>query len=339
MKKHGCFSPVVILTLFASCASAAPEWAVNVQAVYPNARYIAQRGEGRTRQEAETAALRSLSYYFESRVTSETADLYKSTEKDGVENTERRTEQNTIVQTQTRLAAVRYAEDPWYNRDAKEWQTVAYIDREEAWTVYEPQAKKAADALIALYDAAEKEGENFSRALRFDLTAAYGSGAEFTALRGFSQILHPQKARTLFAEADALRPTLEEKTYTARQNASVFIDCPGDFEGLLYQAAVSALGAAGFPVERRRGAASCVCAIRVDEGLQQLESGLMYYPSLTGTITGKTGAVFSFTVKPGRQGAINPDVAKRRAYTALAAALGEAFPGELNKKRESLAGN
>jgi hypothetical protein len=76
------------------------------------------------------------------------------------------------------------------------------------------------------------------------LTAAYAAGAEFTALRGFSQILHPQKARTLFGEADALRPTLEEKTYTARQSASVFIDCPRDFEGVLYQAAVSALGEA-----------------------------------------------------------------------------------------------
>jgi hypothetical protein len=34
-------------------------------------------------------------------------------------------------------------------------------------------------------------------------------------------------------------------------------------------------------------------------------------------------------------GAINPDVAKRRAYTALAAALKPSFSEALNKKRTS----
>jgi hypothetical protein len=35
---------------------------------------------------------------------------------------------------------VRYA-DPWRNSAAGQWEAVAYIDREEAWKAYSPQAK------------------------------------------------------------------------------------------------------------------------------------------------------------------------------------------------------
>jgi hypothetical protein len=108
-----------------------------------------------------------------------------------------------------------------------------------------------------------------------------------------------------------------------------------DLDGLVYSAVAVAFGAEGFPVERNRSAVSRVCLINVDEGMQKLESGTFYSPVLTGTVSGSGGAVFSFTAKASRQGAINPDVAKRRAYTALAAALGEAFSGDLNRKRGS----
>jgi hypothetical protein len=103
----------------------------------------------------------------------------------------------------------------------------------------------------------------------------------------------------------------------------------------VYRAALAAFGAEGFPVERNRNAASAVCFIQVDEGAQKLESGTFYTPSLTGTVNGAAGAVFSFTVTAPRQSAVNPELGRRRAYTALAAALGEAFAGELNRKTVS----
>jgi hypothetical protein len=311
----------------------APAWARNVEAAYPRAAYIAQRGEGKTRQDAELAALNAISFYFESEINAEESTRQSWTERDGATSTESRTETSTLVRSQTRLVAVRYAEDAWVNN--RVWQTVAFIDRGEAWTVYEPQAAKVRDGLLAMVAAAEDEQDPFSRALRFSAAAAYGDGADFTAVRGFAQVLHPAQAAALFAEADALRAALPERIDRARRGAAVFIDCPGDLDGLVYNAALAAFGAEGFPVERRRAAASAVCLIRVDEGAQKQEGGTTYYPALTGTVNGSRGAVFSFTAKAPRQGAMNPELAKRRAYTALAAALGEAFSGELNRKEVS----
>jgi hypothetical protein len=333
-----------LAALFAACAgtpqnAAVPAWAGNMEALYPRSAYIAQQGQGSTRQEAELAALNGISFYFESEITSEiTAEesfRQSGTGEESRSSAESRLHTSTLVRSQTRLLAVRYAEDPWVNPATGAWETAAFIDREEAWALYEPEAAKVRDTLLSLSGAAEQEGESFLRALRFNLAAAYGGSPDFNAVRGFAQILHPGRARLMFAETDAIRSALPEKSYSARQGAAVFIDCPNDLDGLVSTAAATALGAWGFPVEQNREAASCVCLIRVDPGAQTMESGTFYTPSLTGTVSGGAGAVFSFTAQAPRQGAINPEVGRRRAYTALAAALGEAFTGELNRKQAS----
>jgi hypothetical protein len=316
-------------------AAEAPPWARSVEAVYPRDEYIAQRGEGGSRQEAELAALAAISYYFESEINAGQSSRRVWTEQNGVTAAESRTETETIVRSQTRLVAVRYAEDPWQNPATGQWETVAYLDRNEAWILYEAQAKTVSDTLLALVKGAENETEAFVRAVRFGMAAVYAAGEEFTAVREFAQVLYPAKAQALFGGADAAVSALPEKIDAARRNARVFIDCSPDMDGLVAAAAAAAWGAEGFPVERDRKAAACVCVIRVDEGEQRLDSGVFYNPALQAAVNGASGALFSFTVKAPRQSGINPDVAKRRAYTALAAAFRETFPGELNKKRET----
>jgi hypothetical protein len=315
--------------------TAAPAWARNVEAVYPRSAYIAQQGQGSTRQEAELAALNGISFYFESEISSEIIAEESFRQSGAGEDSRTRLETSTLVRSQTRLMAVRYAEDPRVNPATGAWETVAFIDREEAWALYEPEAVKVRDTFLALSGATDAEGEAFPQALRFNIAAAYGESPDFNAVRGFAQILHPSRARAMFAEADALRSALPEKSYSARQGAAVFIDCPNDLDGLIATATAAALGAWGFPIEQNREAASCVCLVRVDPGAQTMESGTLYNPSLTGTVSGNAGAVFSFTAQAPRQSAINPEVGRRRAYTALAATIGEAFAVELNRKQAS----
>ncbi|MDR1143113.1 MAG: hypothetical protein LBK77_02705, partial [Spirochaetaceae bacterium] len=254
-----------LAVLFAACAgtpqnAAAPAWAGNVEAVYPRSAYIARQGQSSTLQEAELAALNGISFYFESEISSEiiAEESFRQSGagEDRRTSAESRLETSTLVRSYTRLIAVRYARDPWVNPATGAWETVAFIDREEAWTLYEPEAAKVRDTLLALSGAAENEVEAFSRALRFNLAAAYGGSPDFNAVRGFAQILHPGRARAMFAETDALRSAMPEKSYSARQGAAVFIDCPNDLDGLVSTAAAAALGAWGFPVEQNREAAS-----------------------------------------------------------------------------------
>ncbi|GMO42404.1 MAG: hypothetical protein Pg6C_03900 [Treponemataceae bacterium] len=334
MKKTIC-KPLAIAALIAALSSCAgdpvtpPDWAQKVQSVYSQAAYIAQRGEGKTRQDAELDAAGAVARYIESQITAEQSSRRVWT---GDSESESRTETSTVVRSQTRLVALRYAEDPWRNPATDKWETVAYIEREEAWILYEPQAKKAAGAFLTLDAAAQNEAEPFTRALRYGAAAAYANGAEYGAVRGFAQVLHPQKAQACFAEADRAAAALPEKLYAARQNAPVFVDCPADLDGIIRNAAVAALSAEGFPAEQNRAAARALLRIRIDEGMEQRQGVTAYTPALSGTVEAASVAVFSFNAAAPRQAAVTPEVAKRRAYTALAAALGQSFSGELNRK-------
>jgi hypothetical protein len=60
----------------------------------------------------------------------------------------------------------------------------------------------------------------------------------------------------------------------------------------------------------------------VDESVSQTDMGTYYMPKAQVSITNSAGeSEFSCSVNAKKAGAISPDVAKRRAYTALAAAL------------------
>ena len=336
------FIPIVaaLVLLAFSCASAPssppPPWAADVQTVYSRGEYVTGRGEGSSRKEAESKALAEIAYYFVREITASSSSHTSWTEQNGRASTDSRTEENILVESQTRLVAVRYAEDPWYNKTKRAWETVAYINRDEGWTVYKPTAQKEADAFLLLVKAADTETEAFNAVLRYGNAAAYAEGAQFNAVRGFAQALHPANAAALFRETDAALASIPQKQLAARERASVYIDCPVDHERMIYQAMVKALGASGFAVETNRGKAAAVCTIRVEEGLQQGQGGFMYYPALSADFSGKKGALFSFKISAERAGAVTPDVAKRRAYTSLAAALEKGFEQELRRRQSAL---
>jgi hypothetical protein len=299
--------------------------------VYPRADYIAQIGRGKTKESAETAALSEIAYYFASAISAERFTSQSFTSGTAGDTAFSQTEEKVRVETQLKLSAVRYADPPWFDARTREYVGVAYIEREEGWRVYEKNVAIQTGGFLELVQSAEAEGEPFAAALRFRAAEAFTRRREFTEARDFAAVLHPAKAAVAYRETDDALKTLPQKLYTARQGAAVFIDCPTDYEGLIYQAAVKAFSAEGFTVETNRAAAWTVCAIRVDEGLSKTGGGYMYYPALSAAVSGKGGVILSFSVKAERQGAVTPEVAKRRAYTALAAALNENFAVEADK--------
>jgi hypothetical protein len=250
------------------------------------------------------------------------------TEQDGLTNTESTTTEEILVASHTRLVAVRFTEDPWYNRSTKIWETVAFIERDEAWPLFEPVAQIQADAFLNLVKAADEETEPFNAVLRYGIAASYTRGAEFNTVKDFAQVLHPDQAGLLFAKSNAVQSEVPRKQLLALEKAVITIQVPQDHDRLIYQAMVKALGASGFAVESG-GTTATICTVLVEEGIQRYDSGTNYHPSLTVTISGAGGVMMSFRVAGERAGAINPDVAKRRAYVSLAAALEGAFAGEL----------
>jgi hypothetical protein len=325
-----------LCTLVSCAGTPPPQWAGNLEAAFPGDRYIAVSGTSGNRKTAPQAAQTALSFYFRTQVSSRTdlAESYR--EQGGVISQSVQLEQQMLVQTAADLHNVRYT-DPWRNPATGLWETVAYIDREEAWKAYSPQAKKAADTLAQLaYGAKNEASDPFTRALRFGKAEAYAAGEEFITARSFSQILHPDLAAPLFEEADGARSALPREAAEARQNARVYLECPLDLNGLIRNAATTAFRDAGFTAaaESRGAAVRCVIHVDVNPVPRPPGTGTFYLPKLSGEVTSLTGAraaVFSFTAQAEVQSAIDADLARSRAYTALAQALMDTLPERLRE--------
>jgi hypothetical protein len=331
------FMLAVFLPLLLSCATsgpaagpaAVPGWAAApgaVDAVYPDGAYIARIGRGQTREAAEAAGAAEIARYFSSRVSAAAGFRETAVQQNGVTVGEGlEFESSAFISSEINLFGLRYAPDAFYHNAEKQWLTVAYLDRAEAWAVYEPRFKKQADTFRSLYRAAESEGDPFKKALRWRTAARYAQSADFEAANSLGQILYPARMNAAFSAVRGEIAALPQKTAEARGNAGVYIDCPVDFESLIANALSRALAAEGFPVAKTRAGAAAVCAVTVDEGMQKRDLGIFYFPSLRAVFSGASGALFTYTASAGSVNAVSPDVAKRRAYRALEAQIQKTF--------------
>jgi len=344
MKKLNVFLITLTCLMATACVSAPvqapPEWLQNTYSVYPQSEYITGRGHGTTRSEAETKARTEIAYFFNTQVNAEmSARQVFTTGRDGITNEERQTIENSVIRTEVQQRVVRFAEDPWRNPRTKVWDTVAYIRRDEGWTVYEPDFKRQSEAFLNIVLSADTETVPFNAFLRYGNAIAYANSLEYRGTQAFASILHPARARILFTGADVAEAALPQKQLAARERSRMYVESPVDYNNMAYQATVRALGNAGFSVERNRNNALTYCLVQVEEGEQIMSAGVFYNPVLTGIISGKNGSLFSFKIEGARQGAISQDLAKRRAYTALSDALETAFTTELARYQNTLIKN
>jgi hypothetical protein len=320
-----------VLFLF-SCTSvsAPPEWKLNPQQAYPNSRYIAQSGQGPTKAAAENAALAAISRYFSSEV--EAVAGYRQTEStvNGARTSTEHYEDTAFVRSQTELIAVRYTEG-WHNRAEKNYECMAYIDRAEAWGIYEPVLRQGVGAFTSLYKAAEAEPEPFKQISLYGAAhrEALKSLPEQSSKLSFARVLDP-RATEEFDAVFANAASVPQKILSAKSRSTIFIQCSSDVDGTVYSAVSRSLSAEGLPVTTNKDAAAVLCEVNISENRQTLPAGTFYTPSVNIILNGKTQSLYSFsTGVDERIGANNPDVARQRAYTALAYKLGETFKVEL----------
>ncbi|MCL2245235.1 MAG: hypothetical protein FWC03_12350 [Treponema sp.] len=318
------FFSVLILSSCASLPTDPAPWDASPAAlrqIFPDSEYIAQRGTGATKAAAEAAAAAELSRFFASQISANRG--YQITANNAAQTIN--TFDEAYVKSQINLFGIRYAHDAYYRRDLREWRTVAWIERDEAWAVYSPGFLQQAQSFNALFDAANQDQDQFRKALRFMAADAYARSDEFSGASLFGQILHPRRMNIEFENVREKIASIPQLLDAAKRNAVVYIDCPGDFENLVLSAFASRFSALGFPVTNNAGAAGAVCRVTISEGMQQRDLGIFYHPSLRAVITGSAGVLFTFSAEGERASAVTSDVAKRRAYQSLADSVRENF--------------
>jgi len=329
---------ILLLSACTTASTSIPPWDSSPDALrmlYSDSEYIAQRGRGVTRAAAETDGTAQLARFLNTQVSSQLRIAERESIQNGTVQSSTLIEQETFIKSQMNLFGVRYAQNAYFNKQQKEWITVAYIDRNEAWKVYSPRFKQQAESFTQLLSAAENETDPFRKALRFTAAQNYLRTADYQNADILGQLLHPVKMNEEFAAVRSQVSRLPGLLDNTRRNASVHIECPGDFESLVTNVFSREFAALGFPVANNRNSASAICRITIIEGMQQRDLGIFYHPSLQAVITSNsaqsTETLFTFSADGERAQAVTPDVAKRRAYQSLADKVKENFRAEFNK--------
>lgn len=328
---------ILILSLnfiifYLSCATAnnnkIPEWTIDLNKVYPNEQYIAQRGYGTDRQSAQLFALEAISRYFSTHIENEMREVITVTDKKsaGILRDE------IFIQSQTNLFAVNYA-TPWHNKDIEQWETVAYINRSEAWSLYEPKLRLMTDTFKSMYEEAERHDEPFKRLVFYSSANELATKEKLPEKLAFANTLYPPGS-VFFDDTRTMLSKIPAKMEGMKSLSILYLDCDRDIDNSIYTTVSAIFSSQGFPVTKKEEQAVYICKIFLDENKQTLSAGVFYYPAISIHISDRNGSIFSYSVSLDRIGASNADVAKRRTYTAISNEIQRSFLSEIRKSLE-----
>ena len=118
-------------------AQKAPDWYLHQNVVYPSDRYITAVGEGSNRNQAENAALATMSLYFQTNtdVCNDLIKRYNEREGNNQYTFSKSTQitERAKITSQAEFFGVQFAQG--FVVDGK-FTTLAYIERDEAFAVY-----------------------------------------------------------------------------------------------------------------------------------------------------------------------------------------------------------
>jgi hypothetical protein len=336
--KMVCIRPVLAVAssvlFLAFCASEpqsagdAPEWANNLERVYPREAYLTGQGAGKSRAEAEAAALAAIARIFSVEVQNSFTERNSFLSEDGVTRASQELTAETFVRSSVQLFSLRYDGSPWRNPRTKEWETVAYIDREEAWKIYEPRLRASTDAFTAALDAADAADDPLSQYSRYRAVLARPAEEARTAL-AFAQVLHPEKAKA-YASAQNALAGVPAKIQAVLDRVVITVRCGNDFENIISGAIIEAFRRGGFKAAGGGDSGTNRAEAAVEEGKETLKLGPYYTPRLTLTVSGEGKTLFTWMVIGSRHGAWDGAVAKRQAWNALASQIKESLLREFN---------
>lgn len=311
MKKNCIF----ILLLSASFLSLFAEDVLN------NPAYISQTGYGETKESAQNNALSALSKFFQMKISvSETEHTTLANDEISSSISE-----DVFVQSETELFAVRYTK-PKYDKKQKQFEVTAYIDREEAWQIYEPKVQDCVSSFESFYSSANSKADTFLKLAGFSKAYKNASQNELSKKLDFANILNPDQA----AQFDITRNHLSEIEVAVHKLASqctFFILCENDFDKAISRSVGEFLSKSGIVIGDKKS--EYLCSIKIIENNQVLPAGTFYSPSFSLKILCAGEVLFSSEGQLKKVGAKNEDVARQRAYQTVAKSIQDTLKKEL----------
>ena len=324
-----------IVALFFSCASAptvrnsiAPEASFE-QSLFSSSNYISVRGYGQDAVSAEHNALVGLSRYFSSRISVNTAEKTLVTDH----GSKSRLEDMTRILSDTTLFAVRYTKAR-FNKEQKNYEVIGYINREEAWQIYAPKVRYAADSFSGLYDRGTQQTSDFTRALFLLQAQEAAQSSHLFSVLEFAYALYPESI-DMFADVQDSLNTLPIMLKKAQAEHVIAVHCIGDNQSQITAAVREILTDLGFSVTADQQAARYVCTLDFTKNKKELPAGIFFTPSISITVfENQQTPLFSYSKTLNRIGASTESAAQQRMFHTVITELRNSLPSALKQTAE-----
>ncbi|MCL2480376.1 MAG: LPP20 family lipoprotein [Spirochaetaceae bacterium] len=232
------FAIFAILVLFNSCSTSgspskknngAPKWMTNIEADFPNSKYLAAVGSGDSRRRAQEDASAFLAQQFTVNVKVDTVAQQKYAElvKEDKNYKESEIILNHTIGTQANEEFINLRFSDPYTDNSGTTHIVAYIEREPTAFIYRDIIRKDLAKAEEFYSRASSVTGSFKRYAFYD--AAYAMGLNAERMIEQLRIIHMPSAAIL--GLDINNKKFAEARDKEAENLSYHISITGDKEG------------------------------------------------------------------------------------------------------------
>lgn len=341
MKKSFSFSLFLLLSAVLFAAPKAPRWVTDRSGVYPYDKFISETGTGSSAENAKANALSRIAGYINVTVktekTARESSLMVSSSASKSETYERTQELLSVsnITSNAELFCVQYT-DSYYNSKEKTYYCVAFIDRENAWSVYSPKIESAKNKFYNFY----KKGKSLADDDPFSAISYYKSAAKegetFTELCDFGRFISSKCTEVYGSvqdEVDSLDGLIAELFSELKLTLSV----TGDFTNIISKKITDLFSEEGFTFAKNKNDAVYIVNVEIDlnevisnKGTEDEVTAV--YPAvniyLENRLSGET--VFSMEEEiSDKTAAFNHDTAVKKGLKKLADKLDEKYRGNL----------
>ncbi|MDY5818638.1 MAG: LPP20 family lipoprotein [Treponema sp.] len=309
----------LLLCTFSCFAKGEPEWFLNWRTVYPNEKYIAQRGSGENAEKARTDALSQIARYFQTTVNANLTTTMQSVTSENSISENTTVIDEVSVLSQVELFAVEYTEGYYYKKE-KKWYSVAFIERSSSWTQFKPQVDMEKNTFNRMYQKACGESEPLEKLK--SLKTAFEQGKILLQKLEYARIINPAEEEKYAPERNCLSE-IPAAFSEEKAKCRVYVSVPGDYSRIITAAVTSSFGECGFSVAKSLSEASHIAEVLIEDNAEGTEP-VSIIPAISLKLTGKeTGqTVFSFEAESKEKTvSYTLENAKKKAYPKLAGEL------------------
>ena len=219
---------------------------------------------------------------------------------------------NIFVESQTELFAVHYTE-PVFNKKQKIYEIIAYINKEEAWNIYEIRVKNIIDTFDSIVSTAKTENEYFKQILLYKKAQFFAEKNDLEKVMQFAYGLYYEKAQTYEYVLDEIS-IIPKEINSKSKNCTIYLEHSNkqildEIKKLLSELCI--------PITEIKENANIICTIDFKDNKQVLPAGTFYTPSISVSFTKDNTILFNYSKNLKTVGAKNTNVAEQRLYTAI----------------------